>query len=244
MGRVALVTGGSRGIGAEIALQFSALGYDVAIIYNNNSEAAENVVLKMRENIDNAFAFKCDVSNAFDVKALISQINSKLGKINVLVNNAGIALDGLFTDTKEEEWDRVFNVNVKGVFNCTKAVLPDMINDKAGKIINISSMWGQVGASCEVAYSSSKAAVIGMTKALAKEVAPSGINVNCVCPGVIKTDMLGCYTDDDISALKNQTPLGQLGTPVDIANMVSFLASDKAEFITGQIFGVNGGYVI
>lgn len=244
MNKFVLITGGSRGIGAEIARSFSKLQFDVAITYNENFESAKDVVSKLIENGVNAFAFKCDVSKRTDVDKLIADVNSKLGGIHILVNNAGISHEGLFTDLSENDWDNLFNVNVKGVFNCTQAVLPFMIREKYGKIINISSMWGQVGASCEVAYSATKSAVIGLTKALAKEVALSNINVNCICPGVIRTDMLNSFSEKDILALEEDTPLGRIGLPVDVANMVTFLASEQANFITGQVFGVNGGFVI
>jgi len=244
MNKIVLITGGSRGIGAEIARGFARLGDDVAITYNESVSLAEKVVFELKNLGINAFAFKCDVSKKSDVIAVFKMVKSSLGEVDILVNNAGIAHEGLFTDLSESEWDRLFEVNVKGIFNATQAVLPDMIRKKSGKIINISSMWGQVGASCEVAYSATKAAVIGLTKALAKEVAPSNINVNCVCPGVIKTDMLGSFSSDDILALEEQTPLGRIGLPIDIAEMVVFLASKKASFITGQVFGVNGGFVV
>ena len=169
---------------------------------------------------------------------------SAFGRIDILINNAGISHESLLTDTTEKEWDNIFDVNIKGVFLATKAILPEMIKRHSGNIINISSMWGVVGASCEVAYSASKSAVIGFTKSLAKEVGPSNVNVNCICPGVIKTDMLGSFSENDINALKEQTPLGTIGMPIDIANMENYPASDKAKFITGQIFNVNGGFII
>lgn len=241
---VALVTGGSRGIGAEIARSIAKMGCSVALTYNKNAEFAEKVVTDIQALGANARAFCCDVSRRSDVQTLVNNVIGAFGEIDVLVNNAGISHEGLFTDISDNEWDDIFDVNVKGVFNCTQEVLPSMIRNKRGKIINISSMWGQVGASCEVAYSASKAAVIGLTKALAKEVGPSEINVNCICPGVIKTDMLAPFSEDDIRALEEETPLGRIGTPFDVAQLVAFLASEKANFITGQIFGVNGGFVI
>jgi len=244
MEKIVLITGGSRGIGAEIAKAFGEEKYRIVITYKNSFEQAENIVNDINKTKATAKAIKCDVSDRHQVNCLVKEIISEFGEISVLINNAGIAHEGLFTDISENEWDDIFNVNVKGVFNCTQAVLPSMISKKNGKIINISSMWGQVGASCEVAYSATKAAIIGMTKALAKEVGPSNINVNCICPGVIKTDMLNSFSADDITALMDETPLGRIGLPSDIANMALFLASEKANFITGQIFGVNGGFVI
>lgn len=244
MNKTAVITGASGGIGSEIARHLTSLGYNLALIYNNSKENALKLVSEISETGSLVVALKCDVSNTTQVKDTVAEIYKQLGHIDLLVNNAGISYEGLFTDMTEKDWDSVFNVNVKGVFNFCHFVLPEMVKQHSGKIINISSMWGQVGASCEVAYSASKAAVIGLTKALAKEVAPSGILVNCICPGVINTKMLDCYTQDDLTELKNKTPIGRLGTPSDIADMVDFLSSEKANFITGQIFGVNGGFVI
>ncbi len=244
MSKTVLITGGSRGIGAEIVNVLANNSYDVAFSYNSSYENA--LLIKKEAEVSGSVIemYKCDVSNRNEVNRLIENVISDFGKIDLLVNNAGISQEGLFTDITENEWDNVFNINVKGVFNCSQAVLPYMIKRHNGNIINISSMWGQVGASCEVAYSASKAAVIGLTKALAKEVAPSGINVNCICPGLISTDMMASYTNEDIEDLRKQTPLGKIGMPSDIANMVAFLASEKSRFITGQVFGVNGGFVI
>lgn len=167
-----------------------------------------------------------------------------IDSVDVLVNNAGISSQKLFTDIKDDEWKKTIGVNLNGVFYCCKNVLPQMINRKSGVIINISSMWGEVGASCEVHYSASKAGVIGLTKALAKEVAPSGVRVNCIAPGVIMTDMMEDFDGETINELKAETPLGRLGTPEDIAAAALFLASDNASFITGQTLGVNGGFII
>ena len=175
---------------------------------------------------------------------MVKQIEGDLGQITVLVNNAGIAEQALFSDITEEMWDRMFGVNVKGAYNCTQAVLPHMIHNKYGRIINVSSMWGISGASCEVHYSASKAALIGFTKALAKEVGLSGITVNCVAPGVIATEMNGHLSEDIIEELKNETPLNRIGTPEDVAEAIFFLASDKASFITGQTLSVDGGFVV
>jgi 3-oxoacyl-[acyl-carrier protein] reductase len=175
---------------------------------------------------------------------MLNIIYNRFGNIDVLVNNAGVAQQKLFTDISEDDWDWMFNVNIKGMFNCCQAVLPKMINNKRGKIINISSIWGLTGSSCEVHYSASKAAVIEFTKALAKEVGPSNIQVNCVAPGIIKTDMITHLNTSIIEKLKSDTPLGILGTPRDIAEVVLFLASSKADFITGQIISPNGGFVI
>lgn len=239
MKKTALITGGSRGIGAAIALKLSQEGFNVVVNYCSNREAAEEIAKKT-----GGFAVQADVSDRQQVEDMIKFINEKTGGVDVLVNNAGISVSGLFTDITPEQEQRLWGINVGGVFNCTKAVLPYMINKKQGRIINISSMWGQVGASCEVHYSASKAAVIGFTKALAKEVGLSGINVNCIAPGVIMTDMNKCYDEETLECLREETPLERLGTPEDVAEMTAFLASNKSSFITGQIIGVNGGFII
>jgi len=240
MTKTVLVTGASRGIGRAIAFLFAKEGCRVVINYFNSIDKA----MELRDELtDMGFIASCayaDVSDGGQVESMIKEI----GDIDILVNNAGIAQQKLFTDISEAEWDRMFNVNVKGMFNCCKNVLPHMIDKKKGKIINISSIWGMAGASCEVHYSASKAAVIGFTKALAKELAPSGIQVNCVAPGVILTDMNSALDKDTIKELENSTPIGRIGTPEDIANAVLFLASEKADFITGQVLSPNGGFVI
>ena len=184
------------------------------------------------------------MSKGSDVKALFDFCIEKYSTIDLLVNNAGISSEGLITDMTEEEWDEIVSVNLKSVFLCSKEALKTMISNHSGKIINMSSMWGVTGGSCEVAYSATKAGVIGFTKALAKEVGLSGINVNAIAPGVIMTDMMSEFTEDDIAALKDETPLMKLGSPKDIADAVLFLASERADFITGQVLGVNGGFVI
>lgn len=191
-----------------------------------------------------AIAVRADVANKADVDRVVELCIENFGGVGVLVNNAGIAQSRLFTDITEEDWDRMMNVNLKSMFYTCQAVLPHMIRRKEGKIINFSSMWGQVGAACEVHYSAAKAAVIGLTKALAKEVAPSGIQVNCIAPGVIKTDMLAEYSEDELRELAMETPLMRLGTPEDAANAVYFLASSQSDFITGQVLCPNGGFVI
>ncbi|MBE7027889.1 MAG: SDR family oxidoreductase [Ruminococcaceae bacterium] len=237
--KTTLITGASRGIGAQTAKIFAENGYRVIINYNKSENVAEALAKEI-----GASAIRADVSKRNDVELMFNRIKNEFGGVDILVNNAGIAQDKIFTDITEEEWDDMFSVNVKGVFNCTKAALPYMIHKKSGKIINISSIWGIAGASCEVHYSASKAAVIGLTKALAKELGPSGITVNCVAPGVIKTDMCASLSKEDIFALEEETPLGCIGTPDDIAKTVLFLASDAADFMTGQVISPNGGIVI
>ena len=189
-------------------------------------------------------AYQADVSEKTEVEEMFRKAEQELGKISALVNNAGIAEQILFSDITEEKWDRMFAVNVKGAYNCTQAVLPSMIHEKYGRIINVSSMWGISGASCEVHYSASKAALIGFTKALAKEVGLSGITVNCVAPGVIGTDMNAAISGEILEELKENTPLNRIGTSEDVAEAILFLASDKASFITGQTLSVDGGFIL
>lgn len=244
MKKVAIVTGGSRGIGRAIAASLAREDYQVVINYNKSEKKAlelQNEIL--REGYE-ASIFKADVSKAEEVEAMFDFCMEKYKNVDLLVNNAGISVDGLLSDTSEEEWDRVMNVNLKSAFLCSKYALKIMTPNHSGKIINISSMWGLVGASYEVVYSTSKAAIIGMTKALAKEMGPSNITVNAIAPGVVITDMMSEYTYEEIQDLKNETPMMKVGYPEDIANAVTFLASDKADFITGQVLSVNGGFVI
>ena len=244
MNRTALITGASRGIGRETALHFARNGYNVALNYLSNEACARDTLAHLKSTGCDAIAIRADVSNRRDVDEMVKTVCEKYGSVDVLVNNAGIAQQKLFTDISESEWDRMFDVNVKGTFNCCQAVLPYMIHRKKGKIVNVSSIWGICGASCEVHYSASKAAIIGMTKALAKEVGPSNIQVNCVAPGVIQTDMNSALDDETIKALRDETPLGVIGMPSDVAQTVFFLASDASDFITGQVISPNGGFVI
>lgn len=243
--KTAVVTGASRGIGAACAVALAKSGYNVILGYKVNKERAEQLaeVLISGYGIA-AMAVKADVSVSAQADMLIETAYKSFGRVDVLVNNAGIAQFKLFTEITDEEWSNMIGTNLTGVFNCSRAAAKHMINAKSGSIVNISSMWGQVGASCEVHYSASKAGVIGLTQALAKELAPSGVRVNCVCPGVVKTDMLSEIDEETIEALREETPLGRIGTPKDIADCVAFLCSDRAEFITGQVLGVNGGFVI
>ncbi len=239
-----LITGASRGIGRAASLLFAKNGYTVLVNYLNNESKATELCCEIKAFGGHALPLRFDVSNKEAAHNAILDATNKVGKIHTLINNAGISFDGLLTDTSENNWNRIFAVNVNGAYNCVTELLPDMIGKKRGCIINVSSIWGLVGASCEVAYSASKAAVIGFTKALAKEVGPSNVRVNCIAPGVIDTDMNSCYTISDMEALKNETPLGRIGTPEDIASLMLFLASDSASFITGQVISSNGGFVI
>ena len=244
MDKTVVITGSSGGIGSEIARVFAENGWKVGLMYLNSQEDAENLEKELHTMGSETFCRKCDVSSKEDVKSYFQEAEKCLGRITALVNNAGVSLQKLFTDVTEEEAEKVFDINVKGTFNCCKEVLPSMIREKQGKIVNISSMWGICGASCEVHYSASKAAVIGFTKALAKEVGPSSVNVNCVCPGVIDTKMNAHLGEDDIKALKEEIPLMKIGTPRDVAETVYFLCSEKADYITGQTISVDGGMII
>ncbi len=238
--KTVLITGSSRGIGAETARCFAQHGWKVAVNYRSSKEAA----LRLAEEIGGK-AFCADVSSEEQAVRLIDQVTKEFGQIDVLVNNAGIAQQKLFTDLTAKEWKDMFAVDVDGVFYCSKAVLPQMIRRKCGKIINLSSIWGLTGASCEVHYSAAKAAVIGLTKALAKEVGPSGIQVNCVAPGVILTDMnLSMLTPSDLDQLKEEIPLERLGRPQEIAKTILFLAEESGDYLTGQVLSPNGGMVI
>jgi 3-oxoacyl-[acyl-carrier protein] reductase len=230
MKKTALITGASRGIGAAAAYALALDGYDVIVNYRENHEAARIVAEKT-----GGRAVCADVS---DVDAVTRMFDG--AGVDLLVCNAGISLTGLFTDTATD-WRRVFDTNVGGVINCCNAAIPHMVRQKSGCIITLSSIWGITGASCEALYSASKAAVIGLTKSLAKELAPSGIRVNCVAPGVIDTDMNASLSPRDVQSLRDETPLGVVGTPEDVASVISFLASDGAKFITGQVISPNGG---
>lgn len=244
MGRIAVVSGGSRGIGAAVCEALARDGYTVIIDYRVNREKAEALENSLKSQGFNAEAYCCDVRDEDSVKVLFEYIAEKYGRVDVLVNNAGISHYGLLTDVSCVEWDNIFDTNVKGTFLMCREALKSMVWQKSGRIVNISSMWGICGASCEAAYSASKSAVIGLTKALAKEVGPSGITVNCVAPGAVQTDMMAELGDETIEMLKEETPLGRLGTPEDIAGAVAFLVSDRASFITGEVISSNGGMVI
>lgn len=242
--KVAVITGAGRGIGAATAMRLSRDGFSVAVCYNNSRDGAEKTVDKISSVGGSAKAYRMNITDSAEVNDVIGQIESEMGEIAVLVNNAGIAEQALFTDITDEMWHRMLETNLSGAFYCSRAVLPFMIHRKSGKIINIASIWGETGGSCEVHYSAAKAGLIGMTKALAKEVGLSGITVNCVSPGVILTDMTAHFDSDTMNALKDETPLNRIGTPEDVADAVSFLASPNADFITGQDIPVNGGMYI
>ena len=241
--KTALVTGGAKGIGSAICRALAIDGYKIAINYNSSQNEAVDLKNELSA-ITEVEIFKADVSDSKQVREMFSEIEKVFGGVDVLVNNAGIAGQMLFTDITDEMWQKMINVNLSGAFYCCREALKFMINKKSGRIINIASMWGETGASMEVHYSASKAGLIGLTKALAKEVGLSGVTVNAVSPGVIMTDMMKSFSEADIAVLKDETPLNSLGTAENVADAVSFLASGKADFITGQVISVNGGFVI
>jgi 3-oxoacyl-[acyl-carrier protein] reductase len=234
-----LIVGGSRGIGAEAVRQFSAAGDRVVFTYHRSELAAEH----LRQETG-AVPVRCDVKHSSSVRIAVDKALSVLGWIDVLICSAGIADFGLVTDIDESRWEEIIDTDLNGVFYCIRNVLPSMISRKRGCIITIASMWGETGASCEVAYSAAKAGVIGLTKALAKEVGPSGVRVNCVSPGLIDTEMNSGVSDEVKSEIADETPLCRMGDPSEVAGVMRFLASDDASFVTGQILGVNGGLVI
>lgn len=244
MNKTAIITGASRGIGRATAELMALNGYNVVIQYLNSEKEAYSLLEKLEKQNCAGMLYKADITERKQVEAMVEKCLSSFGQIDVLVNNAGIAQTKLFPDILENEWDLMMDVHVKGMFHCCQSVLHYMLKKKKGKIINISSIWGIVGASCEVHYSTAKAAVIGFTKALAKELGPSNIQVNCVAPGVVETHMTANLSEDDKAALIMNTPLSRMGTPQDIAQAILFLASDEADFITGQVLSPNGGYVI
>lgn len=244
MAQTALITGASRGIGREAALLLAQRGVRVAVNYRARGEEAQALVRLLRAQGADAMAFQADVADQEQADAMAHKIEQAFGGVDILVHCAGVAQQKLFTDITPADWRRMFAVHVDGLYHCCQAALPHMIHLKAGRIVTVSSMWGEVGASCEVHYSAAKAAVIGMTKALARELGPSGITVNCVSPGVIDTEMNAHLSEQTRSELCAETPLCRIGTAREAAEAIAFLASDGASFITGQVLGVNGGFVL
>ena len=242
MKKTVLVTGASGAIGRAIALAFAPKGYRVAVHYHTRREEALAAVEEIRGNGGWAEAFGADLTQEEQVTRLFDQAERALGKIRVLVNNAGVAWQGLLTDMSLSEWRRVLDGDLTSAFLCCRRALPGMIRERSGCIVNISSMWGQRGASCEAAYSAAKAGLIGLTKALAQEEGPSGVRVNCIAPGLIDTPMNSHLSPADLEALREETPLLRIGTPEDVAEAAVFLA--ESPFITGQVLGVNGGFVL
>lgn len=240
--KVVVVTGGSRGIGAQIVKTLANENYKVILNYNNSKEQAEKIQQELLEQGKEIEIIKADVSKKEEAEKLIQFAINKFNKIDILINNAGISQEGLFTDVTEEEWQKIINTNLNSVFYCNQQALKYMIQEQQGCIINISSIWGETGASCEVAYSTTKAAINGMTKALAKEVGPSNIRVNAIAPGIIDTDMNKNLTIEEHKQIKEQIPLNRIGKAIDIAKCVKWLIED--EYTTGQIISINGGWYI
>ena len=244
VGKVALVTGGSRGIGRAIALKLAENGADVAINYAGNTAAAEEVKAAIEQMGRKALLIQCSVADTDGVQAMVNQVVKELGRLDILVNNAGITRDGLLMRMKEADWDDVMNTNLKGVYNCSKAVMRTMMKQKSGRIVNMASVVGEMGNAGQANYAAAKAGVIGFTKSLAKEVASRGITVNAVAPGFIATDMTRVLSDDQKAEMARTIPLGRAGQPEDVANAVLFLASEGAAYITGQVLNVDGGMVM
>ncbi len=242
MKKCALITGASGGIGSAIALEL-AKDFNIVACYNSDENGAKELAGKLEAMGVQFMLCKADVSDSSQVNKVFADASEKFGGVSVLVNNAGIAQQKLFTDITEEEFDRITAVNFKSVFNCCKCAVPYMVNQKSGKIINVSSMWGVCGASCETVYSATKAAVIGLTKALGKELAPSNVQVNCIAPGAIDTKMNNNLSEEDKAAFAEDIPMGRFGKPEEIAKTVAFLACEGSDYITSQVITVDGGLI-
>ena len=243
-GKVALVTGGSRGIGRAIALTLAAHGADIAINYAGNTAAAEEVKAAIEAMGRKALLVQGSVAETDGVQAIVNRVVKELGRLDILINNAGITRDGLLMRMKEADWDAVMETNLKGVYNCSKAVMRTMMKQKSGRIVNMASVVGEMGNAGQANYAAAKAGVIGFTKSLAKEVASRGITVNAVAPGFIATDMTSVLTDEQKAEMARTIPLGRAGQPQDVANAVLFLVSEEAAYITGQVLNVDGGMVM
>lgn len=243
-GKTAIVTGGSRGIGKAIALKLAEKGANVVVNYTSNFEKAQEVVEQIKSMGRDAIAIKADVSNSDDVENLLKEVNKHFDTIDILINNAGITRDTLLIRMKDEDWNKVMDINLKGTYLCTKYFGKKMMKQKSGKIINITSVVGIIGNAGQANYSASKAGVIGFTKSIAKELGSRGINVNAVAPGFIKTEMTEKLSDEVVKNYSKSIPLGRFGNVEDVANVVAFLASDEANYITGQVINVDGGMVM
>lgn len=234
-----LITGGSRGIGRACVEKFAREGYKVSFIYNNSDSSAAEL-----SELTGAYAIKADISNPEEAKRAVNNALSTMGIIDILINNAGISLIKLFTDTTDEDYYNIMNTNLGGTFFVTREVAKNMISNHFGRIVNVGSMWGKVGASCEVAYSASKSAIEGFTKALAKELGPSGICVNCIEPGVINTEMNAELDKETLAELCDETPIGKIGEASEIADFIFLISTEKSGFLTGQVIGYDGGFAI
>ena len=242
--KTALITGGSGGIGAATAKMLASDGFSVILTYNKHQDRALQTIAGLSCYDIATGCYQMDVANSSSVNETAHKILEDFGHIDVLVNNAGIAKSGLLIDMSDEDWNKIVSVNLTGCFNVCRAFLPQMYARNSGTVINISSIWGQTGAACEVAYSTTKAGVIGLTKALAKESAKMGVRVNCIAPGVVDTPMMDCYNDNEKSELCDEIPLGRFAAADEIASVVSFLACEKSSYITGEVISVNGGFLI
>ncbi len=244
MSKTVVITGASKGIGAATAIVFAEKGYNVVLNYNNSYESARLLSSSLVSRGLSVMTFKADVSNNLETDLMFKEAVYKFGSVDVLVNNAGISFSSLITETDTVDYKKIIDTNLTGTYNACRSVIPYFVKQKAGKIINVSSMWGITGASCEAAYSASKAGVIGLTKSLAKELAPSGINVNCVAPGIIDTTMNSNLSVEELDDFVKQIPLERMGKPEEVAAAIYFLSSNDADYITGEVLNVNGGYVI
>lgn len=240
-GKIALVTGASRGIGRGIAVELAGAGAEVIINYGSDEQGAEETRKAIESKGGYATCFRADISEYHKAQGMIDHIVQKFGKIDILINNAGISIVGIFTDMQQENWDKLIDVNIKGVINCSHCALKSMLSNKSGSIVNISSIWGNTGASCEVIYSATKGAINSFTKALAKEMAPSGIRVNAIAPGVIDTSMNDIFSEEEKNNLIQEIPMLRLGTANEVGKLALFLSSDDSSYITGQVITIDGG---